>query len=242
MLPEVTVNGQMYPQVASDPQSTNNASFGAYNASNPAGNGGPSFGVGNVLGDASSALNIYNGLNRGGFSGYGGATVSAMNLANKLGLTSIPGVGPLGSALGIYNGIKQGGVAGDLSAGLSAATLGSQLGAAGVAGFGAMAGLAPFLGPLSFALPGIMMALSDPSTKQLNEMGFYKDATMTQPTTGQYSQAAGFTPQHWQSQFGGIQELGRDELNALQTTGNFLQFTPQETRGARTPTARTFGS
>lgn len=103
-----------------------------------------SFGSG--LNAASSAFNIYNGLNRGGVSGYGGAATAGASLYNQVygngNGAAIPYVGPASNILGIYNGIKQGGVMGYGGAAINAANLANQ---AGLLGSGA-GGAIPILG------------------------------------------------------------------------------------------------
>lgn len=120
---------QLQP-VSLDPNSIN-----APNYSIPSGSGGMTFGQG--IGAASNAVNIYQGLQRGGVSGYGSAAVNAASLANKVGGANIPYVGPAGNALGVYNGIKEGGVGGYANATVNAAQLYSAASAADVAAGGA---------------------------------------------------------------------------------------------------------
>lgn len=107
--------------------------------------------TGNTLGSGANALGIYNGVQQGGVTGYGGAAINAANLAGRTGALPTDLAKPVGStandlssALGIYSGIKQGGVAGDSSAAINAAKLGSNLGAFGSASgqIGQMAGYA----------------------------------------------------------------------------------------------------
>lgn len=94
--------------------------------------------AGNAAGGAGNALGIYNGVNQGGVTGYGGAAINAANLAGRTGALPTSVAKPVGntandlsSILGIYSGIKQGGVSGDASAAVNAAKLGSNLGAFG---------------------------------------------------------------------------------------------------------------
>ena len=96
------------------------------------------------------ALNIYNGLSRGGVVGNTGAAVNAASLAAKNGLfgSSTPmaqqGLGAAGSALGAYEGFKQGGVYGNATGALDTASLAANAGAA--AGSSTAASIAPLLG------------------------------------------------------------------------------------------------
>lgn len=141
------------PYSSSTPQSTDYSAYAGASASNPLAGGNPTSGFaspnlsgsqyvpslnapqsgglsfGQGLNDASNALNVYNGLQRGGVSGYGGAALSGAKLYGNVSGSSLPGVGAAGSALGIYNGIKQGGVAGYGGAALSGGTLAQQMGA-----------------------------------------------------------------------------------------------------------------
>jgi hypothetical protein len=141
----------------------------------------PSFGqIGQGLNSASSALNVYNGLQRGGLSGYGGAALSAASLANQAG-ANIPGVGPAGNILGLYNGIRRGGVSGYGGAALNAASLASEAAHAGLLGSG---GTASTLGALgNVALPvGLFMGLTNFAEGRINDNGAlseYKDIANT---------------------------------------------------------------
>jgi hypothetical protein len=167
-LPEVTVNGQAIPdQVASDAQSTNNSALAGYNASQP--NSQPGFGVGSALGDASNALNIYTGLQRGGISGYGGAALGMAKLGSNLSGTQIPGLGVAGSALGIYNGIRQGGVMGSATAALDTAQLlggvGQLAGGTAAGGLGSLAMIGAYAGPIGLALAPVLYGMSKPAVQ-----------------------------------------------------------------------------
>jgi hypothetical protein len=109
----------------------NNMSAPNVNISGP-GITGPST-VGQGASDALAALNIYNGVQRGGALGYSGAALSGATLYNNLygnaNGSSVPFVGPAGNVLGIVNGIKQGGVAGYGGAAVNAAQLAGMGGA-----------------------------------------------------------------------------------------------------------------
>lgn len=91
--------------------------------------------------DATSLLNMYNGLQRGGVAGTAGAALGAGTLAQNMTGQQVPGLGGASNALGIYNGLKQGGVMGYGGAAVNAGGLANQFGAN-----------IPYLGPASAAL------------------------------------------------------------------------------------------
>jgi hypothetical protein len=83
------------------------------------------------LGAASGALNLMNGLNKGGATGYLQAAGGANKLLNSSGVnTGAAGnaVGAAGNAMGVYNGLQKGGVAGYGSAAVNAGELAEQTG------------------------------------------------------------------------------------------------------------------
>lgn len=135
---------------------------------------GPTLGgIGNVLGDASSALGIYNGLRSGTVSGDIGAGLGAANLARNTGLISptpgmAGGLGAVGGALNMYNGLKQGGIAGDTEAALGAAQTyagASALdSAAGGGGFAGGSAIGAYAGPIGLALAPALYGASQPGT------------------------------------------------------------------------------
>lgn len=131
------------------------------NAGNLAGRAGfLDSGTKNTVGEAGDALGIYNGLQRGGFSGYGGAALSGADLYGRMSGTVIPGVGPLSDLFGIYNGIRQGGVTGYGSAALDAYQLYGSAQAAGLFG-GSTAGSAAAGGTAAGSTAGGAAAVGD---------------------------------------------------------------------------------
>lgn len=124
-------------------QSTNNSALAGYRESasgvgSPAGapsSSGVFSSAGNAANGALDILNISNGLNRGGFSGYGGAALSAGKLYQTASGDKIPGLGAAGNVLGIYNGVKRGGVMGYGGAAINAGQLANNFGA-GIPGLG----------------------------------------------------------------------------------------------------------
>jgi hypothetical protein len=119
-------------QVASDAQSTSNAAFaGAHTSYDPSSGSSPFGSVSNDAGGALNAFNAFQGIERGGVSGYGGAALNAAQLYNRFGGadSQIPGVGPAANVMGIYNGIQQGGVMGYGGAVANAAQLANVPGA-----------------------------------------------------------------------------------------------------------------
>lgn len=86
----------------------------------------------NGIGAGMGALNLIQGINKGGASGALQAAGGANRLANSAGYnTGAAGktLGAAGNAMGIYNGIQQGGVAGYGSAAVNAGQLAENMGA-----------------------------------------------------------------------------------------------------------------
>ena len=85
----------------------------------------------NYSGAVINALNVAQGIQRGGVGGYGSALVNAGGLYNDFGDqgNNIPYVSGAGNVLGIINGIHQGGVAGYGGAALNAGQLANGMGA-----------------------------------------------------------------------------------------------------------------
>jgi hypothetical protein len=118
-----------------------------------------------------SLLGVYNGLERGGATGYAGAAISGVSAANSadtlatgagfLSSGAAAGLGAAGDVLGIYNGVKQGGVMGYGGAAVDAAqlygtasTADVAAGGAGFAGAGAGSALAGMAVPGGIFLAG----------------------------------------------------------------------------------------
>jgi hypothetical protein len=104
-----------------------NASSSAPNFNMPSTTGSLSNGLGAGMG----ALNLAQGLNKGGVGGYLQAAGGANKLLNSAGVnTGSTGsaIGAAGNALGIYNGIQRGGVAGYGSAAVNAGQLAENAG------------------------------------------------------------------------------------------------------------------
>lgn len=147
--------------------------------------------LGQGVNDASTALNIYQGLNRGGVSGYGSAAVNAASLSNKLGMTNIPYVGPAGNVLGIYNGIKTGGVAGYTNAAINGAQLYSAASAADVAAGGAGFAGAGAAGAAGVASLPLAMAMYGASQAPVTYSRTYWDGVKQGLATGNNGQIGG---------------------------------------------------
>lgn len=117
-------------------------------------------GAGQALSGAGNAMNIYQGLQRGGVSGYGSAALNAATLAAKTGVlpsAAAQYIGPAGNVLGLYNGIKSGTTSGYINAASNAAVLGETGAIMGTTGAGlgaasAAAGIAAL--PLAVAAYG----------------------------------------------------------------------------------------
>jgi hypothetical protein len=197
---------------------TNNSEFAAYNATNPEVGSSSNMPVGSsglqdlgkVAGGIGNALSIYQGLQRGGVSGYGSAAINAGSLANKAGAfggagSTVGGVlGAAGGALGLYNGIKQGGTLGGVSAALGAANLaggiGTLAGGAAAGGLGSLATLGSFAGPLGVALAPILMgAGSAPYTLNGDYYNRMKGYLAAGP--GAYAAQKGFNGLYWDPQY-----------------------------------------
>lgn len=187
-------------------------------------------GIGNVLGDASSALGIYNGLRSGTVTGDIGAGLGAANLARNTGLISptpgmAGGLGAVGGALNMYNGLKQGGIAGDTQAALGAAQTyagASALdSAAGGGGFAGGSAIGAYAGPIGLALAPALYGASQPGitlgSTWYNNFGNTLSAGMNPGATPEQKLQASSMLQ----QLGLMQMNGNGGSDALSTTSNF---------------------